>query len=210
MPKNNINKEDLLNYLCNELDSSEVKEIEAALQEDDNLRGQLEDLKQIRMLHAETMLPILNEPMSDRTEALIDTLKDKKSFSIASIDELEQIEGVGPIVAKEIVEFWSNQYNFDMTEECFARGVNFQEKNGVTSNRLTGKIFVFTGSLEKLNRRDAKEIVEELGGRSSSTISKKTNFVVAGSNAGTKLNKAKKFGIQIINEDEFLILTKNK
>lgn len=133
-----------------------------------------------------------------------------KSFSIASIDELEQIEGVGPIVAKEIVEFWSNQSNFDITEECLARGVNFQEKNGVTSNRLTGKIFVFTGSLEKLNRRDAKEIVEELGGRSSSTISKKTNFVVAGSNAGTKLNKAKRFGIQIINEDEFLILTKNK
>ena len=133
-----------------------------------------------------------------------------KSFSIASIDELEQIEGVGPIVAKEIVEFWSNQSNFDITEECLARGVNFQEKNGVTSNRLTGKIFVFTGSLEKLNRRDAKEIVEELGGRSSSTISKKTNFVVAGSNAGTKLNKAKRFGIQIINEDEFLTLTKNK
>ena len=54
-----------------------------------------------------------------------------KSFSIASIDELEQIEGVGPIVAKEIVEFWSNQSNFDITEECLARGVNFQEKNGL-------------------------------------------------------------------------------
>jgi DNA ligase (NAD+) len=88
--------------------------------------------------------------------------------------------------------------------------VNFQEKIGFTSNRLTGKIFVFTGSLEKLNRRDAKELVQKLGGRSSSSISKNTDFVVAGSSAGAKLNKANELGIQIISEDEFLILTKNK
>ena len=95
MPKNNINKEDLLNYLCHELDSSQVKEIENVLQEDSNLRSQLEDLKQIRMLQAETMLPILNEPMSARTEALIDTLKDKKSFSITSLLKLSPIALIG-------------------------------------------------------------------------------------------------------------------
>ena len=133
-----------------------------------------------------------------------------EKFSSATINEIEKIEGIGPIVAKEIVEFWSNQSNCDITKECFARGVNFQEKIGFTSNRLTGKIFVFTGSLEKLNRRDAKELIEKLGGRSSSSISKNTDFVVAGSSAGAKLNKANELGIQIISEDEFLILTKNK
>ena len=74
-------------------------------------------------------------------------------FRTASIDELEKIESVGPSVAREIFEFWSNQSNCDMIQECFSKGVTIQKQNEASSNKLEGKIFVFTGTLKKLNRK---------------------------------------------------------
>ena len=130
-------------------------------------------------------------------------------FRTESIDELEKIEGVGPIVAREIFEFWSNQSNCDMVEDCFSRGVTIQKQNDTWSDKLEGKIFVFTGTLQKLNRKNAQEKVQILGGRHSSSISKNTDFVVAGTGAGTKLKKAKQLDIQVMSEDEFLDLINN-
>ncbi len=130
-------------------------------------------------------------------------------FRTESIDELEKIEGVGPIVAREIFEFWSNQSNCDMVEDCFSRGVTIQKQNDTWSDKLEGKIFVFTGTLKKLNRKNAQEKVQILGGRHSSSISKNTDFVVAGTGAGTKLKKAKQLDIQVMSEDEFLDLINN-
>lgn len=130
-------------------------------------------------------------------------------FRTASIDELEKIEGVGPIVAREVFEFWSNQSNWDMIEDCFSKGVTIQKKNESWGDKLEGKIFVFTGTLQKLNRKNAQEKVQILGGRHSSSISKNTDFVVAGPGAGTKLKKAKQLNIQVMSEDEFLDLINN-
>ena len=129
-----------------------------------------------------------------------------KRFRCASRDELEQIEGVGQIVANEIVEFWSNQSNCIMVDECFVAGLVIEKTINNISEKLSGKTVVFTGSLKTISRKSAKEEIQKLGGRSPSSISKNTDYLVAGSGAGSKVNKATELGISIISEEDFLIL----
>ena len=128
-------------------------------------------------------------------------------FSESTIDELESIEGVGPIVAKEVVQFWSNNTNMKIVKECLEGGVTLKWEPNSQRDIFEGAIFVFTGSLEKLNRKEAKEKVYNLGGKTSSSVSKKTKYVVAGAGSGSKLTKAKDLSIRIISEDEFLNMT---
>ena len=129
-----------------------------------------------------------------------------KKFRCASSNELEQIEGVGPIVANEIVEFWSNQSNCIMVDECFVAGLVIEETTNDLSEKLSGKTVVFTGSLKTISRKSAKEEIQKLGGRSPSSISKNTDYLVAGPGAGSKVNKAAELGISIISEEDFLSL----
>ena len=129
-----------------------------------------------------------------------------KKFRCASSDELEQIEGVGPIVANEIVEFWSNQSNCIMVDECFVAGLVIEETTNDLSEKLSGKTVVFTGSLKTISRKSAKEEIQKLGGRSPSSISKNTDYLVAGPGAGSKVSKATELGISIISEEDFLSL----
>ena len=135
---------------------------------------------------------------------------DLTQFSESNIDELESIEGIGPIVAKEIVNFWSNKTNMTIVNECLERGVTLKLESGSQGNFLEGAIFVFTGSLEKLNRKEAQEKVYSLGGKTSSSVSKKTKYVVAGAGSGSKLIKAEDLSIKIISEDEFLNMIDGK
>jgi len=129
--------------------------------------------------------------------------RDFDSFLTASYEDLESIEEIGPIVAQSIIDFWNDPSNKQIIDNCFELGVVFEQKNNIISQTLMGKIFVFTGTLEKFNRKKAKEIVESHGGRTSSTISKKTDYLVAGPGSGSKKDKAKTLGIDIINENEF-------
>ena len=129
--------------------------------------------------------------------------RDFDSFLTASYEDLESIEEIGPIVAQSIIDFWNDPSNKQIIDNCFELGVVFEQKNNIISQNLMGKIFVFTGTLEKFNRKKAKEIVESHGGRTSSTISKKTDYLVAGPGSGSKKDKAKTLGIDIINENEF-------
>ena len=108
-------------------------------------------------------------------------------FRLASIEELEKIDGIGTIVAQEIKEFWNNRENSNIVDECFTHGVTL-ESNHASNNRLAGKIFVFTGGLQNQSRRNAQEKVQSLGGMYSSSISRKTDFVVAGTGGGKKVN----------------------
>ena len=121
----------------------------------------------------------------------------------ASFEDLESIDEVGPIVAQSIIEFWNVDSNKQIANNCFEFGLKLERKNKKVDQILRGKTFVFTGSLEKFTRKTAKEMVVNKGGRVSNAISKNTNFLVAGPGAGSKLEKAKKLGINIINEDEF-------
>ena len=97
-----------------------------------------------------------------------------------------------------------------IVNECLERGVTLKWESSSQGNFLEGAIFVFTGSLEKLNRKEAQEKVYSLGGKTSSSVSKKTKYVVAGAGSGSKLIKAEDLSIKIISEDEFLNMIDGK
>ena len=125
-------------------------------------------------------------------------------FQKSNLEELKNIDEIGPIVAETIVQFWSDDSNKIMVQNCLDKGVKLAEIE-INGNRpFDDKIFVFTGSLEKLTRRDAKDLVEDLGGKTSGSVSKNTDFVVAGPGAGSKLKKAEELGVDILTEEDFL------
>lgn len=125
-------------------------------------------------------------------------------FQKANLEALENIDEIGPIVAETIVQFWSDDSNKIMVQNCLDKGVELAEIKINRKQPFEDKIFVFTGSLEKLTRRDAKDMVEDLGGKASGSVSKNTDFVVAGPGAGSKLKKAEELGIDILTEEDFL------
>ena len=126
------------------------------------------------------------------------------AFQKANLEALENIDEIGPIVAETIVQFWSDDSNKIMVQNCLDKGVKLAEIKINRKQPFEDKIFVFTGSLEKLTRRDAKDMVEDLGGKASGSVSKNTDFVVAGPGAGSKLKKAEELGIDILTEEDFL------
>ena len=122
----------------------------------------------------------------------------------ATSEELSQINDIGPIVAKSIREFFLQEQTKDLIEKLKQSGVNMkflEEENG--DDRFEGKTFVLTGSLEKYTRGEAANLIEKLGGKTSSSVSKKTDYVLAGEDAGSKLTKAQNLGVTIITEEEF-------
>ena len=129
-----------------------------------------------------------------------------KKFINSKLEELETIDGVGPIVAEEVIGFWSNIENVNLALECMKKGVVISNNSSLKSNILAGKVFVFTGSLSNLGRKEAEKTIHELGGKTTSSISKNTDFLVYGSSPGSKLKKALDLKIKTINEEKFLAL----
>ncbi len=129
---------------------------------------------------------------------------DIEKFQNTTIDELKAIDEIGPIVAETVIQFWSDESNKIMVQNCLDHGVTFGKVKTKTHQFFEEKSFVFTGTLEKFTRKEAKEMVEKLGGKVSGSLSKKTDFLVAGSGVGSKLKKAEKLGIIILSEDNFL------
>ena len=126
----------------------------------------------------------------------------------ASEEDFESIDGFGHILAESAYEFFSLDQTKEMIEKLKAAGVNTTCIKENTDNRFSGKTFVLTGTLPTLSRSEATEIIENLGGKTSSSVSKKTDYVLAGESAGSKLDKANKLGIQVISEYDFLKMTK--
>jgi DNA ligase (NAD+) len=123
----------------------------------------------------------------------------------ASIDELQTIQGVGPQIADSVRRFLEDKHNAKIVEKLRRAKLQFEEKlqRVVRHSPFSGKTVVLTGTLSALSRDEAKEKIEELGGRIASSVSSKTDFVVVGADAGSKLDKAKKLGVRTIDEDEF-------
>lgn len=122
----------------------------------------------------------------------------------AKFDDLSMINDIGPIVANSIREFFLQDQTIDLINKLKEAGVNtiaVKEEN--EDNRFEGKTFVLTGGLEGYTRGEASNIIEKFGGKTSSTVSKKTDYVLAGEDAGSKLVKAQKLGVTIITEEEF-------
>ncbi len=123
----------------------------------------------------------------------------------ASIESLNLIDTIGGISAKSVYEFFHQEQTIDLIEKLKTAGVNMETHEDVEprDDRFAGKTFVLTGTLEKYTREEASEIIEKFGGKTSGTVSKKTSYVLAGEQAGSKLTKAENLGIAIISEQEF-------
>ena len=119
----------------------------------------------------------------------------------ASFDELQQVTEVGPRVAEAITEFFSEPRNRELVERLRKAGLNFEGEKKKRGTKLAGKTFVLTGTLPNLSRDEAKKMIEDQGGKVSGSVSKKTDYVVAGSDAGSKLDKATELKIAVIDED---------
>lgn len=124
----------------------------------------------------------------------------------ASFEELSMIDDVGEITAQSIYEFFRQPQTIDLINKLKEAGVNtevIQNENTNTDDRFAGKTFVLTGSLEKYTRQEASDIIESFGGKVSGSVSKKTSYVLAGEEAGSKLTKAQELGVAIISEQDF-------
>lgn len=121
----------------------------------------------------------------------------------ATSEELAMIDDIGPIVANSIREFFMQDQTIDLIERLKKAGVNMEHQEEILDDRFEGKTFVITGSLEKYTRTEAANIIEKFGGKVSGSVSKKTDYLLAGEEAGSKLTKARIYGTTILNEAEF-------
>ena len=126
------------------------------------------------------------------------------ALSTATEEELTAIDDVGPITAKYIRQWMDSPQSQDLLARLKAAGLNMTCKEELVDSRFAGMTFVLTGALEKFTRDEAGEMIEKRGGKVSGSVSKKTTYVVAGENAGSKLQKAQQLGIPVLTEDEFL------
>lgn len=128
----------------------------------------------------------------------------------ASLLDFQMIEGFGEIMAESLFDFFSLSQTKQLIEKFKLLGINTNSKAKTTDNRFAGLTFVLTGTLPNLTRGEASELIENSGGKVSSSVSKKTSFVVAGEEAGSKLVKAQSLGVKVINEEVLLQMTQTK
>ena len=121
-----------------------------------------------------------------------------------NLEELSMQDDVGEKTALSIYEFFKQEQTIDLIDKLKSAGVNMESlEEESTDNRFEGMTFVLTGSLEQFTRDQASEIIEKMGGKTSSSVSKKTTYVLAGEDAGSKLTKAQNLGITVISENDF-------
>lgn len=133
--------------------------------------------------------------------------KDMDKLIVATYEELRMIEDVGEITANTIYEFFRQEQTIDLINKLKQANVNMKaEIQENEDEKFAGKTFVLTGSLEHYSREEASEIIEKMGGKTSSSVSNKTDYVLAGEDAGSKLKKAQELGITIISEEEFITM----
>ena len=130
------------------------------------------------------------------------------ALAAATEEELTAVDDVGPITARYLCQWMESPQSRDLLARLKAAGVNMSCKEEAHDSRFAGMTFVLTGALEKFTRDEAGEMIEKRGGKASGSVSKKTTYVVAGANAGSKLQKAQELGIPVLTEDEFLELLK--
>ncbi len=126
----------------------------------------------------------------------------------ASVEDLEEVNEVGPRIAKSIAEFFQEPKNQELIKRLGKAGLMFSGKKKERGTKLAGKTFVLTGTLPRYSRDEAKKLIEDAGGHVTGSVSKKTDYVIAGEDAGSKLDKAKTLGVPVIGETEMLHLLK--
>ena len=139
---------------------------------------------------------------------LSDHFKNIDAIMTASVDDILEIDGFGLVMAESVADYFGNEKTKELIESLKSSGVNMNSLSVVEDERFKGMTFVLTGTLPTLKRSEASAIIESFGGKTSSSVSKKTTYVLAGEEAGSKLDKANALGIQIINENEFMEMIK--
>jgi DNA ligase (NAD+) len=171
----------------------------------DNLLASIQNSKDITLDRFIVSLSIPNVG----EETAIDLAKHFKTFERfrnSKISSFESIEGIGPIVSKSIVEWFSDAHNVKIVDDLLEQVNIIKNESKPKSELFLNKTFVLTGTLSKLSRDEAKEIIRSRGGSVSSSVSKNTSYVVVGEEPGSKFDEAKKFGVKTIDEGEFLKL----
>ncbi len=171
----------------------------------DNLLNAIQESKERELSRFVFALGIRN--VGEHTAKLLaDAFGSIEHLAHASEEELLSVREVGPQVAESIRTFFHNSNNMEVIQRMFAAGVKPTVEEKRLGGRFSGKTFVFTGALTRFSRDDAKRMVENEGGHAAGSVSKKTSFVVAGAEAGSKLEKARTLGVTVLTEDQFLAM----
>lgn len=140
---------------------------------------------------------------------LCDSMLTIDNIMSATVEDVSSIEGFGGIMAESLAEYFSLEQNIQLVAQLRELGVKMTPVEKKSDNgKFAGKTFVLTGTLPTLKRSEAAKIIEDMGGKTSSSVSKKTDFVVAGDAAGSKLTKAQQLGITIITENRLIEMSK--
>ena len=144
-------------------------------------------------------------------QILVDQFESLEALRSASFEELQSVQGIGPRIAESITRFLDDKHNKTIIDRLTKFGLTLEEKKKRSTRQtpFTGKSVVLTGTLTTYGREEARALIEERGGHVSSSVSSKTDYVIVGSDAGSKMAKAKKLGIQTLGEDEFIKLLKS-
>ena len=137
---------------------------------------------------------------------LANHFKTLEALQNADLEALQQVPDVGEVVANRILAFWHEPHNVAVVNDLIAQGVRWEtvETKEVTENRFKGKTVVLTGTLTQMGRNEAKALLQDMGAKVSGSVSAKTDFVIAGDAAGSKLTKAQELGVTVLTEEEFL------
>ena len=137
---------------------------------------------------------------------LANHFKTQEALQNAGLEALQQVPDVGEVVANRILAFWHEPHNVAVVNDLIAQGVRWEtvETKEVTENRFKGKTVVLTGTLTQMGRNEAKALLQDMGAKVSGSVSAKTDFVIAGDAAGSKLTKAQELGVTVLTEEEFL------
>ena len=175
----------------------------------DNLLNAIENSKQNSLDKVIFALGILNVGKK-AGKILAEYYKNLTNFSKATVDELLELPDIGLITAESIVDYLSNDNNLRFINELIEIGMNpqYEIQNKNTDNIFSGKTIVLTGKLVELTRNEAKEYLERFGAKVTGSVTSKTDYVIAGEKAGSKLAKAGQLGIQVLSEDEFIDIMK--
>lgn len=175
----------------------------------DNLLNAIENSKQSSLDKVIFALGILNVGKK-AGKILAEYYKNLTNFSKATVDELLELPDIGLITAESIVDYLSNDNNHRFINELIEIGMNpqYEIQNKNTDNIFSGKTIVLTGKLVELTRNEAKEYLERFGAKVTGSVTSKTDYVIAGEKAGSKLAKAEQLGIQVLSEDEFIDIMK--
>ena len=170
-----------------------------------NLKAAIEASKQNDLSRLLCALGI-RQVGSKAAKVLASTFGSLDALQHASLEDLTAVPDIGETTAQNILDYFASPQSQDLIDRLRVAGVNFMSTNQVTDTRFAGKTFVLTGALSLFTREEATEKIESFGGKAASSVSKKTTYVVAGENAGSKLRKAQELGVPVLSEQEFLEL----